>query len=219
MINAREKFSTLGLWDGGESTGPWHMAMDEAMARNACRPLLRWYRWEREEISFGYPQRWRDVEPFAAGRPAVRRWTGGGIVEHGADFTIALAVPARDYGGAPSAFYEAVHRAVAASLGAATRLATADDCARGAVCFENPARFDVLKGARKIAGGAIRRTRDGMLYQGSIQAAELPGDFIPQLAEQLAEENHPWQPDAQTLALAGELRASRYATHAWRARR
>ncbi len=213
--DSMKKYSRLGLWDGGASTGPQHMANDEAMARLAPHPVLRWYRWSRAEITFGYPQRWRDVAALAAERPAVRRWTGGGIVEHGEDLTVALVVPASENAEAPIPFYERVHRAIAAALGSGAHLATAEECSCGAACFENPARYDVLQGARKIVGGALRRTRDGMLYQGSIQTAEIPADFIARLAGHLAASCSAWIPDEAVSRLADELHGTRYATEAW----
>jgi lipoate-protein ligase A len=216
-----KKFSHIDVWHGGVSTGPTHMAMDEAMLLCADRPVLRWYRWERPEISFGYPMRWRDVEPIAADRPAVRRWTGGGIVEHGSDLTLAIAVPATDSASAeaPLAFYERVHLAIAAALGQSLHLATPADCTVGAACFENPARFDVLHGHRKVVGGAIRRSREGTLYQASIQTVDIPQDFMPRLAENLAAESNEWSPPAEFQKLVEKLVATRYGTAVWLTKR
>jgi lipoate-protein ligase A len=44
---------------------------------------------------------------------------------------------------------------------------------RPANCFESPAEFDLLAHGRKIAGAAMRRTRNGLLLQGSLR--EIPG--------------------------------------------
>jgi lipoate-protein ligase A len=205
------------LWDGGILAGAEHMALDEALLLQAEQPTLRWYRWTRAEISFGYPMRWADVSPRLEGREAVRRWTGGGLVEHGDDLTIAVAVPKNDRPNleAPLAFYERVHRAITDSLDLTARLATSDDCSCGSACFDNPAQFDVLREGRKIAGGAIRRSREGLLYQGSIQGVEIPGDFIQRLARNLAEHSTPWTPSGELLRQAGTLRETRYATSGW----
>ena len=110
----------------------------------------------------------------------MRRWTGGGIVEHGADFTFTLLVPR----SLPLAMlaaresYRLIHAAVAIAL---ARVGCAGAClqtdtARKAItvsgeCFENAVQHDLLVGHRKVAGGAQRRTRDGLLHQGSIQNA------------------------------------------------
>ena len=41
-------------------------------------------------------------------------------------------------------------------------------------CFANAVRADVISEGRKIAGAAHRRSRAGLLHQGSIQKAKLP---------------------------------------------
>ncbi|MGH8046368.1 MAG: lipoyl protein ligase domain-containing protein [Chthoniobacterales bacterium] len=215
-MTVAKKFLRLHVWNGEPATGAEHMAADEALLRLARDPVLRWYRWARQEISFGYPLRWRDVESSTMGRPAVRRWTGGGIVEHGDDLTIAIAVPATHSQDAPAAFYERVHRAIAEALDSpSVRLAAPIAGAGGATCFENPVRHDVLAGNQKVAGGAIRRCREGTLYQGSIQNAEIPADFIAQLARNLAVETSEWTPPPEFSVLAENLRTNRYATNEW----
>ena len=57
------------------------------------RPLLRVYRWERPAVSFGYFERWEPVREKYPEREAVRRWTGGGVVLHGEDFTYSMLIP------------------------------------------------------------------------------------------------------------------------------
>ena len=64
-----------------------NMALDEVLLRRAAGPLLRVYRWARPAVSFGYFGKVADAEAAWPGREMVRRWTGGGIVPHGADVT------------------------------------------------------------------------------------------------------------------------------------
>ena len=52
-------------------------------------------------------------------------------------------------------------------------------------CFANPVRADVLSNGRKIAGAAQRRTRRGLLQQGSIQGVDLATKFADQFASEL----------------------------------
>jgi lipoyl(octanoyl) transferase len=215
-----EKFPQLLVWNDAPAAGAMQMATDEAMMRLASLPTLRWYRWPHAEITFGYPMRWRDVEPVTQARPAVRRWTGGGIVEHGQDLTIALAVPKNYSQETPLEFYERVHCALAIALGSnSIELASPDDCSIGAACFANPARFDVMIDSRKVAGGAIRRCREGTLYQGSIQEVEIPTDFISRFAENLAIESNECSPSPELRAMALELSTTRYATTDWLTKR
>ena len=67
------------------------MAVDEALLRHVQTPLLRIYGWETACVSIGYFQK-ATVAP--SDRPFVRRYTGGGLVEHGRDLTYTLVLPA-----------------------------------------------------------------------------------------------------------------------------
>ena len=59
-------------------------------------------------------------------------------------------------------------------------------------CFANPVPFDLLAAGQKIAGGAQRRTRYGLLHQGSIQGA-LPEAWL---------RDHRWRELGESLAAA-----------------
>jgi lipoate-protein ligase A len=105
----------------------------------------------------------------------VRRPTGGGIVPHDSDWTYSLASPAGHEWYALKAIesYRRVHewiRQAFAKLDLASELASSARKAGAGECFSGHERFDVLWRGKKIAGAAQRRTRDGLLIQGSIQA-------------------------------------------------
>jgi lipoate-protein ligase A len=222
---ARPPLERLGLWIcEPPRDGPAQMGCDEALARLAPLPVLRLYRWARPALTFGYPQRWSAIETRLRGRPAVRRWTGGGLVEHGADLTIALAVPREAPFSRlpPMDTYREIHRAIAGALDPfvpGIRLAAADDLSTGLACFAHPAPADLLAGGRKILGGAQRRSRCGLLYQGSLQIENVPPDFAVRLATRLAAHCEEWRPPAALTRLADALAASRYATPEWTTRR
>jgi lipoate-protein ligase A len=65
------------------------MAEDEALLRLVSAPVLRIYQWTEPAISIGYFGLYSDVP---SGRPFVRRYTGGGLVDHEADFTYSIIV-------------------------------------------------------------------------------------------------------------------------------
>jgi lipoate-protein ligase A len=139
-----------------------------------AHPVLRFYGWTEPAASFGYFQRYADVERMTALRPLVRRPTGGGLVPHDADWTYSLAFPPGDGWYALKAIesYRRVHEwihAAFASLGVATDVASACLKAQAGQCFQGHEKFDLLWRGRKIAGAAQRRTRDGLLIQGSVQ--------------------------------------------------
>lgn len=196
-----------------------NMAIDEVLLATATVPLLRCYRWERPAVSFGYFGTVSEAEAAWPGRDIVRRWTGGGIVPHGEDFTYSLIVP-RDascarIGAAES--YRLIHEAVVTALGAGARatLATAPAGRMSAACFENPVQHDLLADGAKIAGAAQRRTRAGLLHQGSVQLHPLPADFPTRLASALASGVQVRALSEETLRTAHDLATRRYATEAW----
>jgi lipoate-protein ligase A len=155
----------------------FNMALDEALleqAPQANRPLLRFYGWTQAAASFGYFQKIADIERATHLRPLVRRPTGGGLVPHDADWTYSVIVPPSHswYALRASESYEQMHRWIQSAFGAlgvSTELAS---CCRKEIagqCFAGYEKSDVLLLGRKIAGAAQRRTKAGLLIQGSIQ--------------------------------------------------
>jgi lipoate-protein ligase A len=157
------------------------MALDEALLQAAPRlgrPLLRFYSWTEPAASFGYFQKHAEVEQMTLLRPLVRRPTGGGLVPHDADWTYSLVFPPGDewYSLSATDSYRRVHewiQAAFARLNLATELAPACSKALPGQCFQGHERFDVLWRGVKVAGAAQRRTRDGLLIQGSVQPQRL----------------------------------------------
>jgi len=215
-------FEVIDLFfDETRRSGPEQMALDEALLENAQRPLLRPYRWARQTVSFGYSQSIAQVRGQFPNLPCVRRWTGGGIVAHDGDWTFALIVPSSEPLARvrPEEAYRSIHAGVMAALnklGFRARLAGAADCAEGIVCFASPVLHDVIgPGLRKLCGGAQRRTREGFLHQGSIQALRPPQDFAIRLLEGMANEMRAFSPGPDTLARTRELVAEKYGTRGW----
>ena len=207
----------LQLWEDNEARAPAEqMAVDEALLLRSCLPVVRFYRWAAPSVTFGYAQRYSDVCASARTLPAIRRWTGGGMVFHGEDLTMALAVPGA---GAlcrlqAERVYERIHRAllsVADEIYPGARLAQPGDCRPGPACFESPALNDILHGGRKICGGALRRSRGGVLYQGSLH-----GSFSAMsLAQSLSGSVVRFEPGDDLLELCASLSKEKYETRSW----
>jgi lipoate-protein ligase A len=153
------------------------MALDAALLETAAsrgQPVLRFYSWTEPAASFGYFQKYAEVAQATRLRPLVRRPTGGGLVPHDADWTYSVAFPPKAawYGLKAVESYQRMHEWVQVAflaLDIVTELAV--DCRKAlpGQCFAGHEKFDVLWQGKKIAGAAQRRTRDGLLIQGSVQ--------------------------------------------------
>ena len=197
-----------------------NMAIDEALLQLATRPALRFYRWRAPALSFGYFGSFADVAGEANERELVRRWTGGGIVLHGADFTYSIVLPGVQR-VASRAIYSQVHSAIQSALPRTMNVALAAQAASkiSESCFANPVEADVLLEGRKIAGAAQRRTRAGLLHQGSIQHAALPQDFGEAFAAALCPGRRRVKLSMAVLREAQLIATRRYATDEWLRRR
>jgi lipoate-protein ligase A len=143
-----------------------------------AKPVLRFYGWTEPAASFGYFQKYAEVERATLLRPLVRRPTGGGIVPHDADWTYSLAFPAGGewYSLRANESYRSMHewiQAAFARLDVPTELALCCRKAAPGQCFAGHEKSDVLWRGKKIAGAAQRRTRAGLLIQGSVQPPPL----------------------------------------------
>jgi lipoate-protein ligase A len=153
------------------------MALDEALLEAAPqfgKPVLRFYDWTEPAASFGYFQKFSEIARATTLRPLVRRPTGGGLVPHERDWTYSLVFPPSHawYALRARQSYERVHqwiRGALARLGVETELAPSCRKVAPGQCFAGFEKSDVLWFGRKIAGAAQRRTKSGLLIQGSVQ--------------------------------------------------
>ncbi len=166
-------FETLQLWiDEAARSGPENMAVDEWLLVNVEEPMLRVYRWEENWGSLGYFGAIAEARRTFPEVNWVRRWTGGGLVDHRDDWTYTLVVPIRDplarQRGAES--YRLIHEALSQVLeNGGVRLSAGHEVTGAAACFENPVEHDLVDASgRKRAGAGQRRTRTALLHQGSV---------------------------------------------------
>lgn len=204
-----------------------NMALDEALFHEACRTgeaVIRLYHWDHPAVTVGYFD--RSSSDHVAG--AIRRFTGGGLVEHGEDLTFLLALPA----GSPPALasvlerYRWIHQSIATALaGAGHRVDLVESMgpATPGPCFTHPVAWDLIDPGtgHKIGGGAQRRSRGSVIHQGSIR-----------LPASLRDPDAPWTADwfaglanssealdsvsiSERIAEARILRETRYGDSAW----
>ncbi len=223
-----------------------NMALDFLLLQRYPEPQalrFRHYNWHRPAFTFGYSQKiaWVSGQlPPGESFDLCRRPTGGGVVDHRQDWTYALILPRGhpwEELPAPQS-YRGVHECLATAL----RLqaipaglkppAAATPPAGGqapGVCFQSTEIHDVIHelSGEKIAGGAQKRNKHGLLFQGSIaQAAAGPAmdwdrfhaDFTAELARALSCEAEPvpW-PDLAESEVEGLI--EQYAAPEWTAQR
>jgi lipoyl(octanoyl) transferase len=209
-----------------------NMAIDEAMLETAIVPTIRFYGWRSPALSFGYFGKFSDVAIHGAEHDLVRRWTGGGIVFHGEDLTYSVVIPASDpaFDESSTAIYEKIHLALVAALnGVGERAVVAGGVDPGGIalwkhaavnasgynCFANPVRADVMMDGRKIAGAAQRRTRRGLLQQGSIQGFVMEIGLTAKFAQALSANCNEFELNEQIFQRAQELAQQKYGSDSW----
>jgi len=199
------------------------MAIDESLLRQIQSPVLRIYSWDQPCSSIGYFQK---AQLAPTDRPMVRRFTGGGLVEHGKDLTYTLVLPPTHpltTSGTLSS-YQKIHFAIAHALqksGVPCHLATAQPKQDDPACFLKPVPADIVNPqGHKLAGAAQRRTKQGCLHQGSILIPQsIPPillDLLPTfLADCLGDNPTDSLLSTAELILADSLEKERYATREW----
>jgi lipoate-protein ligase A len=213
--------AALNVLDDREPrSAAFNMAIDEALLEQAANPVLRFYRWLRPSISFGYFGRYADVATDSERRDIVRRWTGGGIVPHGDDLTYSIVVPRTDsfFERSSLEIYAAVHDAIRRVLQAnGVEALLAEDAVPkiSDACFANAVRADVISGGQKIAGAALRRSRNGVLHQGSIQRTDLPDRFRDDFAAILCPRFERMTLSPKLRERAAEIVEKKYGTNEW----
>jgi lipoate-protein ligase A len=218
-----------------------NMAWDEALleaVRRLAAPVLRFYGWKERAATFGYFQRYAEVERATLLRPLIRRPTGGGIVPHDADWTYSLVFPpghAWYLLKAPDS-YRRVHEWIQSAFSklniettlAAGRLQSAIGNRQSAIpsaCFAGYEKSDLLWHGRKIAGAAQRRNQSGLLIQGSVQPplalerAAWQEAMREAAREQFQIEWRELSPDEPLVALAGEFARQKYSQTAYNRKR
>ena len=154
------------------------------------RCILHLYAWEGYCATYGY-----FIDPFAFFKKEAignkiqiaRRPTGGGIIFHHCDFAFSVLIPAAhrrltlntldNYALVNSAVIEAVKSFTGKNQepGLLLKEANSEDQSTRHFCMAKPTKYDVMLNGLKVGGGAQRRTKHGLLHQGTI-ALGLPAD-------------------------------------------
>lgn len=203
-----------------------------AGAKPVLPARFRHYGWRRPAFTLGYSQKIASVRaqlPADADDEleVCRRPTGGGVMDHRDDWAYALVIPRGHilYDAPAPESYRIVQACIAEALialgekvilqkaesvqldeeSALGKKADADDDARPPDSFARPERYDVVRADNgvKVAGAAQKRTKEGLLFQGSLARAAVTAGvdwdafecgLIERLANALAleAEETPW---------------------------
>ncbi len=87
------------------------------------------------------------------------------------------------------------------------------------LCFANPVRADVMVNGQKVAGAAQRRTRGGLLHEGSIQYVDVGNGLAERFVQALSADRSERKIADEVLDLAWEIALQKYGTDAWLRRR
>jgi len=185
-----------------------NMALDFLLLQRYPEPAaarFRHYEWRTQAFTFGLSQAMDYIRanlPSGETFDLCRRPTGGGLVDHRNDWTFCLVIPRGHalFDAPATQAYRDVHAALAAAMQALGQPVALQDKRHPTeegptICFERPELYDVVNTATglKIAGAAMKRNKNGLLLQGSIEKSRVgvidwdtfQGHFETELAKTL----------------------------------
>ncbi|MFC2064916.1 biotin/lipoate A/B protein ligase family protein [Chloroflexota bacterium] len=180
------------------ASGPWNMAVDEAILDSIglgeSLPTVRLYAWDPPCLSLGYSQSIHDVDQdrlSEKGWGLVRRMTGGRAILHADELTYSLIAPHNNSLVAGS-LLESYHKIARGLLKALHFLGISgeinqdsqnmDSNHSGPVCFEVPSPYEITYQGKKLIGSAQARRKQGILQHGSLPLFGDLGRIIEVLA-------------------------------------
>lgn len=137
---------------------------------------LKFYEWQKPSLTYGYftnPNEFLNKHEF----DAARRPTGGGVLFHTLDLAFSLLLPPRFVHENTYENYKSVNDVIAKALkelGLETefKISTSPN---SKFCMATPTIYDLLIEGKKCVGAAQRKTKEGLLHQGTI-ALRVPGE-------------------------------------------
>lgn len=177
-----------------------HMQMDADLLKdleNHQQPILHFYDFRTPSATYGYfvkPEQFLHLENAKKyGLEIARRPTGGGIVFHLTDFAFSVLLPRTHQGFSLNtmnnyAFINAIVKtAIIEMIGKSYDIqllkSEIDEPVKEAsyFCMAKPTKYDVIINEKKIGGAAIRLTKSGLLYQGTISLGLPEENFLKEI--------------------------------------
>ena len=220
------------FWQDIDRDPASNMAIDEMLMPEAARlnkPLLRIYGWDQPAVSIGYIQKYSAAPQ--EGYAIVRRPTGGGIVFHDVDLTYTVVISSGHWIEKQNRLksYHTFHKVIIKALANLNIKAKLVDSETKPVdrttmgCFTSPTRYDVIsENQAKVAGAAQRRTKHGILHQGSIVINDISAkkntltkSLLETFEQELSINFIDFIPTENFLSSAKNLAEAKYNTESW----
>lgn len=182
------------VFDSGFATAEENMALDQKLLNSLhaqSDPILHFYDWKDNCATYGYftdPGAFLNLDRSEKlGLQLARRPTGGGILFHLTDFAYSILIPANYPNLSLNTLDNyllvntLVSKAIGQFLGNEQSLQLlqqeklSQDLSSNHFCMAKPTKYDILIDGCKVAGGAQRRTKLGLLHQGTI-ALSMPSE-------------------------------------------
>jgi lipoate-protein ligase A len=168
--------------DSGKKSAAEQMQIDEQLLQGVDSPLLRFYEFTPEAITYGYfiePTRWlKDAPKNGAKRP-----TGGGLIFHEGDFSFSVALPIDHPFTKKTALerYQSINGAVVRALNKKELELHSEQKEEGVIdelCMANPTAYDLIIDNKKVGGAAQRKNRHAFIHQCSLFLSMPPWERI-----------------------------------------
>ncbi|MDF2578192.1 MAG: hypothetical protein K0S74_1676 [Chlamydiales bacterium] len=178
------------ILDTGTASARENMALDIKLLQNLSPsddPILHLYDWANPSATIGHfikPEDFLNMDQLDELKLDIaRRPTGGGIIFHLCDFAFSILIPSQhpffslntlqNYITINEQIIQII-KPLLSKIGEPQLLEfspVAQDSASNRFCLANPTIYDIVINGRKIGGAAQRKTKVGLLHQGSITVA------------------------------------------------
>ncbi len=173
------------------------MARDEALLR-ALAPqelFVHLYEWQGDCATYGHfvdPSHYIALDATERlGLQIARRPTGGGVLFHSYDcaFSVLIGRESSAYRSNTLEGYELLNHWVGGIVegifGVCPAITPKGQCGKSPMlerfCMARPTKYDLVVQGRKVGGAAQRRSKQGLLHQGTICLALPPKEYLEQV--------------------------------------
>lgn len=162
--------------DSGPKAPSWNMERDRQRLENLtleAKPFFRFYEWDAPSATYGYfVDPWEFFDPEGVKKHALilaKRPTGGGIIFHGYDLAFSIIVPSTHpfYSLNSLESYLRINSLIMSAIDPHITFGESQ-ASRGGFCMAKPTQYDLMIDGKKVGGAAQRKTKKGLLHQGSL---------------------------------------------------